>query len=369
MVKEALWIRFQIKKGQRFSTKTTVVSNCNVSSVCCYPGQPVCFNCIMKIGCLHINGNLFLAPMAGITDAPLRSHYRDYGCALCFTEMISSEGLVRGAKKTLRYLERFDNDTPFAVQLFGSDPSVIAAAAQLAVEKGAQLIDINMGCPARKIIKNGAGSALMRSPDKVKAILKHVRASVNVPLTIKIRSGWKSEMNAAQIAVLAQEQGVDAVIVHPRTVEQGFTGRSDWQLIKKIKQNVSMPVIGNGDIVTAADALAMLSTTGCDAVMIGRGAIGCPWIFRQIPVLKKTGSVLSVPDFIDRRAAIMGYTHKMLDYYGPSGVMHLRIRLSWYAKGLNGAAHFRKRLLESKDHGEVMCVVHQFFGAEEDLPK
>ncbi len=259
---------------------------------------------LMKIGKLNLKNKLLMAPMAGVTDAPFRALVREFGCALAFTEMISSDGLVHCTEMSHRYLRRLGSEYPFAVQIFGSDARILSEAAKIVADAGASVVNINMGCPAKKVFKTGAGAALMRDPRKAGLVLRKVRAAVSVPLTIKMRSGWREQMNALQIAVLAEEEGIDAIIVHPRTVEQGFSGSADWRVIKEVKEVLKIPVIGNGDVRAAGDAARMLHSTGCDAVMIGRGAVGNPWIFRDIQSLMASGAVPLPPGPAERRRVL-----------------------------------------------------------------
>ena len=237
----------------------------------------------MHIGNLTLENNIFLAPMAGITDSAFRFLARQMGAGLVFTEMISSEGLIRDHLRTRNLIFHSPEEKPLGVQIFGKNPETLAKAAQIAVLMGADLIDINFGCPAHKVVKKGGGSSLLRQPKVVAEIVKAVREAAEIPLTVKIRSGWDDDsINAVEIAHMVQELGVDAITIHPRTQKQGFSGKADWELIKKVKQEIKIPLIGNGDIRTPEDSWRMLNITGCDAVMVGRGALGNPWIFREI---------------------------------------------------------------------------------------
>ncbi|MDH4129458.1 MAG: tRNA-dihydrouridine synthase family protein, partial [Spirochaetota bacterium] len=229
----------------------------------------------MKIANYNINNNLILAPMAGVSDYPFRTICRDYGCELAFSEMISSEGLVRKSEKTFNYLYKADeggNGKLIAFQIFGSKPDVMAAAAEIVVEKGADIVDINMGCPVKKVIKANAGSALLSNIPLLKNIVTAVRKRISKALTVKIRSGWQNEINVLEVSRVLEDCGVDAIILHPRTQKQGFSGYANWELIKKVKEIVKIPVIGNGDVLTYSDYKKMLNETSCDGVMIARGA-------------------------------------------------------------------------------------------------
>ena len=237
----------------------------------------------MNIGRLILENQTILAPLAGITNLPFRLIARRAGCALVCSEMISANGLVRNSPKTIRMLASTPAEKPLAIQIFGSEPAMMAEAAAMVASSGADIVDINFGCSVKKIVKTGAGVALMRELPQATALIRAVRRAVEIPFTIKIRSGWeKSGQQAFELARVAQECGVDAIAVHPRTASQGFGGEADWPLIAAIKKTVSIPVIGNGDIFCADDALRMLMETGCDFVMIGRAAVGNPWIFKQV---------------------------------------------------------------------------------------
>ena len=237
----------------------------------------------MQIGNLTLDNNVILAPLAGITNLPFRLLAKASGCGLVCSEMISANGLVYQSGKTEQMLNSAPEEKPLSVQIFGSDPGIMAEAAAIVESKGADIVDINFGCSVRKVIKTGSGAALMKTPDQAKALLAAVRKSIRIPLTIKIRSGWDaSGREALNIAGIAQDCGVDAIAVHPRTAGQLFRGRADWSIIAAVKKSVGIPVIGNGDIVSARNALKMLEETGCDAVMIGRKAIGDPAIFSRV---------------------------------------------------------------------------------------
>ena len=236
----------------------------------------------IKIGNVEINNNVFLAPMAGITDVPYRSICKEFGAGLTYSEMISAKGMHYNDEKTKILMKKAENETPFAVQIFGSDADILAKVAE-EISDSADIIDMNMGCPAPKVVKNGDGSKLMLSPDLIDEITKKVVEKANVPVTIKIRKGWdKEHVNAVQIAKIAEKNGVSAITVHGRTREEFYSGKADWDIIKEVKDSVSIPVIGNGDITGIEAANEIFEKTNCDAIMIGRASLGNPWIFEEI---------------------------------------------------------------------------------------
>ncbi len=306
-----------------------------------------------QIGALNVANPTVLAPLAGITNLPLRLLAKDFGCGLVYSEMVSAYGLFYGSTKTRSLLDTCEREAPLNIQLFGSDPAIMADAAAMAVEAGAGAVDINLGCSVRKILKSGSGSALMKDPDRAEAIFKAVRKAIDVPLTIKLRSGWDpSGREAENVAMLAQDCGVDAVALHPRTARQGFSGRADWSLIARLKKLLTIPVIGNGDINSAQDALEMLRQTGCDAVMVGRAAVGNPFIFTQILALLEGRSPQKV-EFHQRIDVMRQYVQDSVRYLGEkTACFVLRSRLCWFVKGLPMAGYFRRsiRHLESEKH-------------------
>ena len=256
---------------------------------------------MLKIGTLELENNVLLAPMAGVTDKAFRMIVKPFGPGLMYTEMVSGKGLFYNSKKTADLLETDDIEKPVATQIFGHEPQVLAAIASKSLEYGAQLIDINMGCPAPKITGNGDGSALSKNPNLAGEIVAAVTEAVDVPVTVKIRKGWDEDsVNAVEMAKIAQQNGAAAVTVHGRTRQQFYSGKADLDIIKAVKEAVSIPVIGNGDIVDEESALHMLQYTGCDGIMIGRGAQGNPWIFGQIIHFLKVGEKLPPPTLEER---------------------------------------------------------------------
>jgi tRNA-dihydrouridine synthase B len=319
-------------------------------------------NGFMIIGRLHLKNRVVLAPMAGITDLPFRVIVREFGCGLAFTEMVSANGLFRGMGKTCHYLDSSPDDHPLGVQLFGSDPATLAEAAKIAAEKGADLLDINMGCPVKKVVKTGSGAALMRDPQRVAAILGAVRGAVDLPVTVKIRAGWNHrEINACEIGSIAEDCGVDAVTIHPRTVEQGFGGASDWGLIAMLKAQLGIPVIGNGDVRRPEDADRMFRETGCDGVMVGRGCLGNPWIIGNI-LSRMSGNAASMPSLAEREKTIRRHLTLAAEYYGEKvGTRDFRKHLLWYTKGLRGGAQFRQAAARITDRAVAGEVLQGYF--------
>ncbi|HUL23993.1 MAG TPA: tRNA dihydrouridine synthase DusB [Thermodesulfobacteriota bacterium] len=304
----------------------------------------------MRLGKLQFDPPVFLAPLSGITDYPFRQITREHGCSLTFTEMVSADGLLRKGKSFLRIGE---NEHPVSVQLFGASPEILAEAAQIAQSMGADVIDINMGCPAKQIVGPGAGADLMRFPGKVREILTKVKSVLQSPLTVKIRSGWDEEhVNAVEISQISEECGVDAISIHPRTKAQGYGGRADWGLIATVKKAVRIPVVGNGDITTPLLARKMLEETGCDGVMIGRGALGNPWIF----------GLNTPPSLGERRRIIRHHFALAQAYYGERlAVRKFQKHVYWYTKGLRGCASFHSMLSGLRDRNELFEAIDSYF--------
>ena len=318
----------------------------------------------VKIGTLTLASNLFLAPMAGITNLPVRLMARECGASLCFTEMVSVNGLVREGKKSFELLRSVPADRPLGIQIFGDEPHVLAEGARLAEPYG-DLIDINMGCPVRKVVGTGAGSALLREPAKVAAIIRAVRGATRLPLTVKIRSGWQAtEETFREIARIAEAEGCDAITLHPRSRSQMFEGRADWMQIRELKELVGIPVIGSGDLFRAEDVVTMLGETGCDAVMIARGALGNPWIFRESLNLLN-GEEASFPTPRERYRTARNHLEMLIAEAGErAAIREMRPHLAWYAKGLPGASRFRAEVNRLEAEEEVIAALAAFFGEE-----
>ncbi len=309
----------------------------------------------MRIGSLELDAGALLAPMAGVADASFRRICRSFGAAATCSELVSADGLVRENQRTRGMIEAGASERPFAVQIFGKDPQTMARAALSAEEASPDWIDLNFGCPAKKVVKNGSGSALLRDLKKLRAVIREVIAATSLPVTGKIRSGWNEKnIVALQAARILQEEGAAAVILHPRTRDMAFKGKADWDLIKQVKESVTIPVIGNGDIQSAGDAQNMLTLTGCNAVMIGRGALGRPWIFRQVAQLLEKGEVPPDPSFQERIAICLDHYRLALTLEREeTAVKEMRKHLGWYTRGMPGSTRLRQELFQMTDPGMV----------------
>ena len=322
----------------------------------------------MKIGAVKLDGNLVMAPLAGITNLPFRRIVKHAGANLVCSEMISSNGLVYSSGRTFQLLDSHPEERPLSVQIFGSRPDIMAEAARIVEDAGADILDINFGCSVKKILKSGSGSALMREKDTVEKILKAVRQAIRIPLTIKIRAGWNhSYAQAFDMLAMAHQCGVDAITIHPRTATQGFRGHSDWSLIREIKKTSHIPVIGNGDIHTPEDAKQMLDETGCDAIMIGRAAIGNPLIFSSIAGFLKNGEKIQ-PDLKAHFNTMIRFLKSSIEYSGEiHGCRMMRSRLAWFVKGLPGSSQFRKSLTNISTEAEALDLLNHFIDALGDI--
>jgi nifR3 family TIM-barrel protein len=316
-----------------------------------------------SIGPYPLRNPFILAPMAGVSEKPFRVLAFELGAALCPTELVSAQGLMRANARTVRYL-RHDEDIerPYSLQIFGGEPEVMAQAAVVGKQWGAQIIDLNMGCPVKKVTKSGAGSALLCDPPRAADIVRKVHEATGLPVTAKIRSGWDAHnRNYLEVAAALEDAGCAALAVHPRTRAQGYSGHADWSVIADLKRAVKrMPIIGNGDVKTPADAQRMLATTGCDFVMIGRGALGNPWIFRQL-----LGG--PPPSNAERAALVLRHFNDHLAFVGDEvgAVRAFRKHLAWYAHGLRNAASFRAEVNQLDSADAVKRGVDRFFGAAE----
>ncbi|MEK6698220.1 MAG: tRNA dihydrouridine synthase DusB [Nitrospirota bacterium] len=306
---------------------------------------------------------LVLAPMAGITDLPFRMICRELGAGLVFSEMMSVEALIRDHKRTFSMLHTGPAERPVVFQIFGSKPKSLAEAARLVSEREVDFIDINMGCPAPKVLKSGAGSALLRDIGLAKEIMSAVVGASNVPVTVKIRLGWDAKnIVAVDLAQTAESTGIAAVTVHGRTKAQGFSGHADWGMIKVVKGSVGIPVIGNGDVRSALDAKRMMDETGCDGVMIGRSIQGNPWIFREAKQYLETGVVPPHPSDEERKTMMLRHMNDVVKLLGEDiGVREMRKHLCWYTKGLHGGAEFRERVNHLSRLAEVKREIEEYF--------
>ncbi len=315
----------------------------------------------MKIGPLELTNPVILAPLAGITNLPFRLMVKNSGCGLVYSEMVSANGLIHKSKKTFRLLDSRPEEKPLAVQIFGTDPSIMAEAARIVASSGADILDINFGCSVKKVVKTGAGVALMQNPEQTEKLLTAVRKAVHIPLTIKIRTGWdRSGKQAQNIAQVAANCGVDAICVHPRTATQGFRGCADWSIIAAVKKCVAMPVIGNGDVMTPVDAQKLLSATGCDAVMIGRAAIGNPQIFSQI-IRQLNGLPIKPFDLDHHVTQMIDYFESSIEYLGEKqGCRMMRSRLGWFVKGLHSNKIFRETIKTLSNKQQGLAAINDY---------
>ena len=308
----------------------------------------------INIGNVTLPNRLFFAPMAGISNMALRKLMKSHGAGLVFTEMICAEGVVRNIPKTMRLMAVSPEERPSAIQLFGRNPDSLAKASQIASEQ-AEIIDLNFGCPARTVVNNGSGSALMRQPELIREITNNVVELSHSPVTAKIRSGWdKNSINAVEIAKIIEDCGASAVIVHPRTKSQGFSGLSDWNIIKDVKNAVKIPVIGNGDIKSPQDVKAMFELTNCDAVMIGRGALGDPWIFSRSLTFLETGIIPPKPSDYERLTQLLDFARSLVDLQGEHrACKEIRKFIKWWTKGLPNITEIRQKAMHIQTFREL----------------
>lgn len=320
-------------------------------------------NSVIDILKIAGQGKAMLAPLAGISNLPFRLIARSLGCALAYTEMISANGLVRKTDRTYEYLKTCVDDHPLGGQVFGADPEIVAQASRIIADSGADLIDINMGCPVKKVIKTGSGAILMKNPDLVARIITSVKKAVSIPVTVKIRSGWThGSINAVEIARIAESSGADAITVHARTADQGYSGLADWRIIAEVKKAVKIPVIGNGDIWRPRDAVKMLRETSCDAVMVGRGSLGNPWIFKGI-IQECSGQTENyLPSLDQRQKMIKNHWEMEIQFLGDKlADKRFRKHLLWYTKGLEGASRFRQLAGKLKDGEAILNELDEYF--------
>lgn len=308
----------------------------------------------IKIGNVNLDNNIFLAPMAGITDLPFRVICREQGAGLTYTEMVSSKGIYYNDKGTNQLMNISDGERPVAVQIFGSEPEIMGQIAKK-VSGYADIIDINMGCPAPKVVKNMDGSRLMLNPPLAGEIVKKVVESSNVPVTVKIRKGWDDEhVNALEFAKILEANGASAITIHGRTRNQFYTGKADWDIIKLLKENLQIPVIGNGDVCSGEDAKRMFEYTGCDGIMIGRASNGNPWIFREIISYLEDGSTIERPSIDEIKQMIFRHLELLIECKGEyTAIREMRKHIAWYIKGIENAAAIRNAVNSIEDLEEL----------------
>ncbi len=318
-----------------------------------------------KIGHLVIENQLILAPMAGVSNSPFRRLSRDFGAGLVYAEMVSDKGLMYDNERTKKLLYMTDEEKPMAQQIFGSDlETMVQAALYIDKNSNCDIIDINMGCPVPKVaIKAQAGASLMKNPDLIYDIVSEIVKKVSKPVTVKIRSGWDNQsVNAVLVAKRIEEAGASAITVHARTRSQGYSGHADLDVIKAVKEAVKIPVIGNGDVIDGPSAKYMLEYTGCDAVMIGRGALGNPWIFREINAYLKDGTVFEKPTHEELKEMMLQHLDSLVELKGErTAVLEMRSHGPWYLKGIEHASHLRKQLSQARTRDEFKMYVEAFF--------
>ncbi|WP_314963284.1 tRNA dihydrouridine synthase DusB [Peptostreptococcus stomatis] len=316
----------------------------------------------MKFRDFEVENEVFLAPMAGVTDLPFRLICKELGCGLLYTEMINAKALCYDDKNTKKMLNILDEEHPVAVQIFGSEPEFMGKAAQILNDYPNEILDINMGCPAPKVVKNSDGSALMRNPKLAGQVLDQVVKNSKKPVTLKIRKGWDdNSINALEIAKIAEDCGICAITIHGRTREQYYSGQADWDIIGEVKSQISIPVIGNGDVTSVEDAIRIKDHTDCDAIMIGRGAQGNPWIFKRIDHYMKTGQLLDPPSKDEKIDIAIKHMDLAIKEHGEYvAVREMRKHIGWYLKGMKHSARFRDQINHMVTAKEVIDTLNQY---------
>ena len=316
----------------------------------------------MKIGNLNLDNRVFLSPMAGVTDLPFRLICKEQDCGMLYTEMVNAKALCYDDQNTKKMLKIEEEEHPVAIQIFGSDPQYMGGAAKILNSYPNEILDINMGCPAPKVVKNGDGSALLKNPELAAKVLKAVVGNSEKPVTLKIRKGWDDTcINAVEIAKIAEDCGISAIAIHGRTREQYYSGKADWDIIRQVKENVSIPVIGNGDVFEVEDAINMLNQTNCDAIMIGRGAQGNPWIFKRINHYMQTGEILPEPTLEEKINTAKTHLKLAVEDHGEYvAVREMRKHIAWYLKGLRNSARVRDEINKIESYEEVVNKLESY---------
>ena len=309
----------------------------------------------LKIGNVLLENSYVLGPMAGVTDLPFRLLCKEQGAGLLCMEMVSAKGIFYNNKNTESLLQIHPEEVPVSLQFFGSDPKIVSEMAKRVEVRPFSILDINMGCPVPKVVRNGEGSALMKNPKLVYELVSATVKAIKKPVTVKIRKGFDDEhINAVEIAKIIEEAGAAAVAVHGRTREQYYSGKADWEIIRQVKEAVSIPVIGNGDVTSGEKAIAMREQTGCDGVMIARGAQGNPWIFSELLEYERTGRLPDRPDVEEIKQTMLRHARLQIEYKGDfTGIREMRKHVAWYTKGLHGAARLRDRINQVESYAEL----------------